>query len=356
MDLRSIVWVQLAFSVACWTTLAATFARTLRGSLPGIVAFAIVLLLGSSSDVAGWDGVIMSESISLSLMALLVASWLWLIDRWEWGTVAILTGVALLWAFARDSNAVVLAAAAGLTALAALGRRAPRGLVVAGLLAACWVASSASANVYHRWTVPFVNVLGQRILSSLERTAYFGGRGMPVTPALMARSGKLAWSDEWAFFRDPALKSFGVWTRHHGRSSYVAFLVAHPASTLLDPLRDLEELVSPDLGHWRPRGHAPMLGGFADWVHLGRGTLAGVLIAGALVAGAIAMTNRQHDRRWLVPLALIVWHGDPAGMDRHAVAIGVQLRLAAWMLLLVFADVGWSAFRSRRATPSRPGT
>jgi hypothetical protein len=90
-----------------------------------------------------------------------------------------------------------------------------------------------------------------------------------------------------------------------------------------------------------------------------------VLIAGALVAGAIAMTNRQHDRRWLVPLALIVlafphalivWHGDPAGMDRHAVAIGVQLRLAAWMLLLVFADVGWSAFRSRRATPSRPGT
>jgi hypothetical protein len=361
-DPRAIAWFQLAVSTVCWTLAAAVFARSLRAPLLRLAAFAAILLLSLSAAVAVWDGVILSESLSLSLMALVIAAWLWLAERWRWRALALVAAVALLWTFARDSNGWVLLAAAALSALAAaVARPARRYALVAALLGLCFVAGDATVSLAARWAVPFVNVLGRRILPSPERSAFFAHRGMPVTPSLTARAGKLAWSDDWAVFRDPGLRSFWTWAHASARATYLEFLAAHPASTLVEPARELDRLVSPDLSRWRPRGHSAALGGLADALYFRRGTVAWVVAAGALGAAALAWSVRRRDWRAVVPLgliavavphALVVWHGDTSSLERHAVAVGIQLRLAVWMLLLVLADVAVTGTALRRAAPA----
>ncbi|HUF91162.1 MAG TPA: hypothetical protein VMR23_02220 [Candidatus Limnocylindria bacterium] len=320
-DARSITWFQLAASVACWTYLAAQVARTLRAPRLKPVAFAVVLLVGAASPVVVWDAVIMSESLSLSLMALAVAAGLGLAERWRWHGVVLLASVALLWAFARDTNAWVLLAAAALAAVAAALGASPRRLViVAVLLAACAVASITSANSGRRWMVPFLNVLAERILPSPERTACFAARGMPVTPALLARAGKYAWSDDWAFFEDPALRSFRAWARAHARSTYAIDLAAHPVRTLADPLRELDDLISFDLGQrWRPRGYAPAAGGVPDALYARGATHVWLLLAGMAAAAAVAVALRRRDSRFLVPRIGVqrLLEEEPALQERH---------------------------------------
>jgi hypothetical protein len=352
LDLRWILWFHVALSVACWTALAATLARHLQAPPLRLAAWGIVLLFSMASDILIWDGNIMSESVSLSLSALLVALWLRLIERWRWPTAMLLMLTVLLWAFTRDPNAWLLLMAAGLCALAgAVRRSARRHLVIAGFLAVCFVASLTGSNLASRWLVPFLNIVGHRILPHPERVAAFEQFGMPATQALMRRTGKSAWSDGWAFFNDPGLLSFWAWVNERGRSSYVQYLVTHPVATLVDPLRDLDGVISPDFHRWPPRGFSPVLFGLADALYVRRGALLWVLAGAALGVAALVTMRRRWDVRLLVPVALVglvypywvfVWQADPTSIDRHSLPIGVQLRLGVWMLALVLADMAWS--------------
>jgi hypothetical protein len=38
-------------------------------------------------------------------------------------------------------------------------------------------------------------------------------------------------------------------------------------------------------------------------------------------------------------LMFLVWHGDTVDMERHATPVGIQLRLAFWMMAVLLADV-----------------
>ena len=74
----------------------------------------------------GWDTVMLSESMALSLMALLLAGWLWTGEGWSWRKLILLASVAFLWAFSRESNAWVLLTIAPVTFVAGIRRRSPR--------------------------------------------------------------------------------------------------------------------------------------------------------------------------------------------------------------------------------------
>ena len=46
-------------------------------------------------------------------------------------------------------------------------------------------------------------------------------------------------------------------------------------------------------------------------------------------------------------MMFIIWHGEPLEIERHAVQIGIQLRLAGWLALplLIDAAIQWGTFR-----------
>jgi hypothetical protein len=356
-DPNSIAFFQLSFSIISWGLLAFFIAKAVRLSWLKPIAFGVILLFSLSAEIILWDGVMLCDSVSLSLMALLIASWLWLLEGWDLRKAALVVTLAFLWSFTYDTNAwaVLMIAALLLTGVAAR-RIQSRYVLIASAFVVIFVMNDLSANRAHRWVVAFMNNVGMRILPSSEKTAYFAELGMPVSPALMERTEKKAWSNNWAFFKDPALQQFRDWLYAHGKSSYLRFLLFHPVMTILEPLRHPMDLLAPKLGPYSPIGFSPLLRGVVAEIMYPKKWLLLWVSATTIVLGlTIGPRIWRYNKAFLVPLGLIlfafphgalIWHGDPNEIGRHALQIGVYFRLGLWTLLLFAAD----ALLARRTT------
>jgi hypothetical protein len=349
-DPPSIAVFQLALSTICWGLLALCAARAVRISWLKPIAFGIILLFSLSTEIILWDGVMLADSISLSLTALFIASWLWVLEDWQRFKVAAMALVAFSWAFTKDTNAwVVLVIAAILISGVASRRIQGRYALLACVFAVIFAMNDVTANRAHRWVVAFMNNVGMRILPSPERTAYFAELGMPVTPALMQRREKKAWSDNWAFFKDPALQQFRDWLYARGKSSYIRFLLSHLAVTIQEPVRHSDELLSSELRNYAPANFASILNKpLAEVVYFKRWAVLWTWAAGIAVGFVFGLKLWTRNVAFLVPLALIIlvypqaviaWHGDPNEIGRHGLEAAVNLRLGLWLLLLFAADM-----------------
>ncbi len=79
---------QFVLSVAAWTTLAAVIAARLRTSWLRPPAFGLLLLFALTEDISMWDRLLLSESISLSTLALLLVAWVVLLQPFRANAVA----------------------------------------------------------------------------------------------------------------------------------------------------------------------------------------------------------------------------------------------------------------------------
>lgn len=355
---------QLFFSIACWTLLALAVVGRVEFPLLKPVAFLIVLLFSLSDEIIMWDKLLLSESISVSLLALFVAGWLWLTKNPSWLKILFTTAVAFFWVFSRDTNAWVILIVAGLlTVSGIINATHRRYLVLAAAFAIIFVASETSNQWQGRWRQPFMNVIGRRILPDAEATAYLAQLGMPVTPELMRLSGHYAWDRNRAFFKDPALEDFRNWLNRHGKSSYVRFLLAHPSRTAQDPLRNAEVIIAPKLDHYRAAGFYPIVSGaLAELIYAKDWALFWLWTSGLIVGLSLTVALRTGNTILVVPLvlilltyphAVIIWHGDAAEVGRHALQVGVHFRLGLWLLIIYLLDIVFLA--KKRAVPDHSG-
>ena len=356
---RSIGVFQLLLSIACWAVLALFVARAAHLDVLKPVAFLIVLLFSLCDQIIMWDGFLLSDSVALSLMVLLVASWMWILERWHWSKALVLVVIAFLWTFTRDTNAWAILMLALLLALFAARSRGH--VLLAVVFVVLFAANEFSQNAAKRWVTPFVNVVGLRVLPDAERTAYFARLGMPVTPGVMGLAGHLAWAQGRRYYTDPDLHPFREWVHAHGKATYARFLVAHPATTLLEPFRDARGLVAPTLDYYRRAPpHSILPAALAMVLYLDGWPL--LLVLGPLIlVVAVASSVRLHtrDERLLLlscvlvllfyPHAAIAWHGDSNDVGRHALLASVHLRLGVWLLLISAADMLLMRTRSGRS-------
>ena len=142
---------QTVFSIFAWGLLALAVA----GLFPLIlrpVAFGLILLVSLTRHVAGWDVVILTESLSLSLMALFLAAWFWLLGGWSWYKALALSLTAFLWVFTRDTNAWVLLMIAAAIVLAVLFYGASKKYVwVSAIFVILFGLSTWNADIGNRW-------------------------------------------------------------------------------------------------------------------------------------------------------------------------------------------------------------
>jgi len=105
---ESRIVVQLAFSTVAWIVFAAVVARCIQTSWFRPVVFAVILALSLTTEVILWDTLLLSESMTFALLALLLAAWITLVrsPRPRWAAAVLV--LSLLWVFARDTNAYVL--------------------------------------------------------------------------------------------------------------------------------------------------------------------------------------------------------------------------------------------------------
>lgn len=337
----------LFVSIACWLALAAAVAACTRDGVLRKVAFALVLAFSATTEIILWDQLLLSESLSLSLTALLLAAWLWLVRAPSRGRVALLLVVALFWTFTRDSHAYVLLVVAALAALTLLRpeHRPVKLAVVAGCLA-IGVAGLASANHGARWYQPMRDILLNRIAPDGEKRAYFESRLGPA------------------------------WREQDARRVYARYLLSHPGYTFGEPFLGSQRvpssspdsataLLDPDLRIYNdnagdrafplPRSLSDLL-----WVQGKWPVLLLLLVVGA---GAVLVAVRiGYPPLWAVPAGallttiphgLVTWHLSGLEVDRHALEVAVILRLALLVLLVLVLD---AVLEARRLAATEPAS
>jgi hypothetical protein len=322
-------------------------------------AFGLVLALSLDRHIAGWDLVLLTESLSLSLLATFLAAWLWLLRGWTWWKVVVLGLAALLWAFTRDTNGWILLMAAGLILCAVLFFKAhQRYLVVAILFVTIFALSNLSADRGQRWVFPFQNVLAQRVLTDPNALAFFEACGMPLTPELLELAGGFANSGERAFYTEPALESYRTWMYANGKACTMRWLLSRPVTSLREPWTDFDELLAfEDINSFYPQSYQPLLPWYAERLLYPQESLLW-LWAGVTIAALVAIWKQawRTNTAWALfiglsllvyPHMFIVWHGDVIGTDRHALTVSLQFVLSLWFLGLLMAELFLDVLRTR---------
>jgi hypothetical protein len=389
--------LQLAISVLCWLFLAYQVGTLTRRRAVRLAAFAGTLLLSLSPEVIQWDGLLLSESLSLSLGAAVLGCCIWFARSLGLVALAVAAALSFLWAFTRDANAFLVVAAALPCAIAWIaGRRQARLLVAAILAVAILVLDLMSvpgsgmadarrqilgeptaAHVdspsvrkalvrrreYHllvspRWEFPLINILGTRVLTDHGRLEYFARHRMPTPAALLQRRGQYASDRGGAFFTDPRLVAVRRWVHGSGRSTYLGYILAHPlyvfeslrggVSEMLFPPRDLV------FGGGGPESKSPpearvstVLPAPVQSVVLDRTAACAAFWLAIVAAVAFLIVTRKPSAAWLVPITFVLaapfegaalWLGDAQSMIRHGVTLAVFSRAA--LIALLVAAVG----------------
>jgi hypothetical protein len=196
-----------------------------------LVAAAGVLCFGLIPPVAGWDNILLSESLSTSLLVLLIALLLLTWRRPTAGLIAATLGVATLWMFTRQDDVVIFLGLLPFLIAFVFWRRGLRsGLPVVAVLIAIglWGAfaiTRSGDDLVVNWNS--LQIIENRIVPHPMELRFFVARGLPVTPTVLAERGAFPGHTS-PLFHDPRVMN---WVEHHFKSAYLAYLVQHlPAS------------------------------------------------------------------------------------------------------------------------------
>ena len=348
-DLSSVSAFQSAFSILAWFILASSVADSLTGFLRSI-SFGLILVLSLDRHIAGWDVVILTESISLSLMVLFISGWIWLLKRWSVGKMIWLSLIAFLWAFSRDTNAWIILFIAGILCLAVIFFGAKRQFIsLAIVFVVIFITSNLAANLGSRWVFPFQNVLAQRVLTDQEALSFFSNCGMPITSELLRLAGGNAATEERAFYLDPALEIYRTWLHADGKSCYIRWLLASPLQSLSQPLTNFAPLIAfENVDRFFPRRYEHILPWYAERLLYPKDALFFLWALISMIA-VIALIQKawQFNPLWIIfvslclliyPHLFIVWHGDTLGTPRHALAVSIEFILSFWLCVLLLLE------------------
>jgi hypothetical protein len=345
---------QLVISVVCWLVLATATARCVRDERLRLVAFAVVLVFSLSSSITRWDSLILTESLSISLTAAVIAAWLTLtrLPRPSALSIASVLGVTLLWTFARDTNAilVVLAALLVLVWVTCPGPKAGRIVLLIGLaaIAGASLASTTTADArLRRIQRPIFGAVGVRVLADPEMTQYFRHHGMPApTPRVRANAARLK-AIGGGLPTDPETEVFLDWVRAHARTTLGHYLLTHPRAATVPLFTERAILVDESPGY-RPPGARPVLPPvLRSLVYPGPGAAVFAVAGGVLLAGIAVARGSRPRREWavpvlallaLIPYAAVIWYGDAFDVARHALLVKVVLRLCPLLLAMFLID------------------
>ncbi len=373
----ALVTIQAVVAALAWGTLAWTVGRLVAPGWRRVAAAFLVLGFATTVPVALWNRSALSESLSMSLLALVFAGFIATARRATWPRVAATALACLGFAATRDAQVWtvgILALLAGVYAVgAAITHR--RAALQAGVLALCLLAAVIlcewGALSSQRTTPDTADVLFVRVFPFPGRVAWFAAHGMPQAERidrLAADSPAAAGQAKVVGFslRDPTFRPFERWLRTDGGHIYLLWLVTHPWYVLSEPLQRPERAFNfarGDIDFYAPvtdPAGSPLTG--LLWPPLLELL---VLSAVTLYLGIVSEAWRTPPWRVVVVLSLVgmagmlvAWHGDGQEVTRHTIEGFAEVRLGVWILfamgllgLPVFDRVGRSQYERSEEPP-----
>lgn len=361
--LHRVAIAQAVISIFSWLALAAVVARHLVNPVLKILAVLVIALFALSPQLSDWDRVLMSESLSFSFFALLLALSIEMSIRIArdkhtlrprtkiFGGLWLFT--LLFWVFTRDSNSYLLPITLAMLILPMLVPKIRRQIatraltvlvIVLGLL---FLIHNATLNQSDRWVNPFLNNLIRNVLPDESRVALFESRGMPATEGILAL--QTSRGNELGFFEFP---DFMEWVYERGPSTYLLFLLREPVWTISTFAGNVDYLFSENT---QPYFHSPSsssmewISTIGDILHpIARSTMLVISLLTLAYLAAVALSRDPKSLAlgwtfiWMLLAALamffVSFHGDSLAWIRHALVAVLPLRLSVWLLSLFLAD------------------
>lgn len=342
-NIAAICLFQVLFSAVCWSTLAVAVAYNIKHRWLSIAGAAVVVCFGLSSAVTMWDYAVLSESISLSLTALLLAALLWALQTHSRAALVAVGTVAALWTFSRDTNAYALLMAVPVLLCAVAFRCAPRRYaMLAGVLLLFSVGSMKSSDSGQRWLFPMWNNVGMRILVNKPMRDWFVAQGMPFNNAMLLRRHTWASTDDYYFYRAPEFAGMRSWMLRDGKRTYTRWMAAHPSEVAAQTLGSLNDMAYKAPPAMHVKGYADVTRWLRTPYRFSMLTL--------FYAAALCLIPALWYRQTRIVVALLValstaplfalcYWADAMEIIRHSVGTALQFKVAAWLALLFGADV-----------------
>jgi hypothetical protein len=370
----ALVTTQAVIGALAWGVLAWTVGCLVDPGWKRVTAFFAVLGFATAFPITLWNRSELSESLALSLLALVFAGFIWTARRPTWPRVAATSVACLGFAATRDAQVWTVGMFAVAAAVFALIRlRSDRGVAWrAGVLALSLLAVAGIAEwgtlTSHRTNEDTADVFYVRIFPFPGRVAWFSHHGMPdaqlidklaaETPAPVDAAKVVGLDPHNASFRP-----LERWLRTKGGTTYLRWLITHPGYVITEPLQRPERsfnFAQGNLDFYAATAN-PLRSPLTSllwpplWELLGFAAL-------ALYMGWLAGSWRTDP--WLMvavlaliglPAMLVAWNGDGQEVTRHTIEGFAQIRLGVWILLVVgilqLPTLDYGAHSRRRPQP-----
>ena len=237
---------QTIISIVCWVCCMFLVVSSLNGWFSKALAAFLILGFGFVPQVADWDSILSSESLSISLFALLTGLLIKVLPNGEddsfrsWMAALGLLAVNFFWIFTRDTNAYFVFMEALLLIIAAViwwARKAGQrisALICGFLLAGLFIFQQGTMHESERWMVPLLNNLTANVFPYEERVEFFKQYEMPADEETLSLTGSAEYNDI------TANEKLIHWARRFGMQTYQKFLLSMPLWSVLQVYENLD--------------------------------------------------------------------------------------------------------------------
>lgn len=337
-----IVILQLVLSVLGWGLLAYIVSKRLTNASLKALSAGFILMFAFTPQIADWDSILMSESLTFSLFAIqlaLLIEFVFLSYANEYSKAkTYLTFWALvffLWTFLKDANLFVSLVTMGMILLALYINKSHRNKVFISaliFLSFVLVLGFTTASQSTRSQVQMINIYQDDLLVSESRINALKSLGMP----------------------DPQSQEYPEWFRQNSSKALIKFMLIHPGYPILKIVKDFPSAFTEikqtyfDVSRSNLVRHYLMLVGEA--LHPENTTpflLSGLLLFGITLLALKTREEASVAWAWvgywmfltagftLIPVIL----GDTWALNRHALFSTTVYRLFMWMFSIVIIDI-----------------
>jgi hypothetical protein len=165
----------------------------------------------------------------------------------------------------------------------------------------------------------------------------------------MQLEGEFANGQDRAFYNSPDLADFRAWTYQKGKTCYMLWLALNPMQSGGEAFEEFGPLIAfPGVDDYFTRSYVSVLPDSVERVLYPDRFILWIWAAVTLAAILAALLGAwRTNPLWaafillvipVFPHLFITWHGDAMAPARHALSVGLELYLSAWLLFLLLID------------------